>query len=458
MASSRSVHRRPVVALRRLVYHPRVMRWIANLVYFFAAIVYTPVLAYQIVRQGKNRRGWRERFGHVDVPPREGRRIWVHAVSLGEVNAARTLIESLERTLPDCDIVISSTTDTGYARACALYGQKRVFRYPLDFSWIVARALRRIEPAMLVLVELEVWYNAVRLANQRGVRVAVVNGRLTERSAARLGRLGPLSRSMFAKLSWVCAQDQAIAARFETLGVQAARVQITGSMKWDTATVTTHVEGADQLAGALGIESGRPLWVCGSTGPGEETIVLDAYRRLMTEGVDLTLAIIPRKPERFDEVARLIEHQSFRCVRRTNRPDGSPASAPLNGSDVILGDTMGELRKFYSLADVVFVGRSLVPMGGSDPMEVAALGKAIIAGPHLDNFAVAAGALRDREALRIASDAAELATHVRAVVADPSAALVAGDAARQVVTDHQGATEVTVDALARLLASERARV
>ncbi len=427
------------------------MRWLADLLYLLAAITYLPILAYQMIRQGKNRRGWRERFGHVDVPPCTERRIWVHAVSLGEVNAARQLVESLEKRFPRDRIVVSTTTDTGYARACELYGDERVFRYPLDFSWVVRRALRRIDPAMIVLVELEVWYNAVRIATQHGVKIVVVNGRLTETSASRLARLGVFSRSMFTRLEWVGAQDETIAARFERLGTPKSRIRVTGSMKWDTATISNHVDGADGLARALGITQQTPLWVCGSTGPGEESIILDAYRMIIDAGGDLALAIVPRKPERFDEVAQLIEREAFRCVRRTALPDGSVPEHASNRPYVFLGDTMGELRKFYALARVVFVGRSLVPMGGSDPMEVAALGKPAVAGPYLDNFEVAAEALRDKNALRTASNAEELAREVRGIIADPGDARKIGETAQQVVRDHQGATKATVDALARLV-------
>ncbi|MCH7526873.1 MAG: hypothetical protein IID39_05505 [Planctomycetes bacterium] len=207
------------------------------------------------------------------------------------------------------------------------------------------------------------------------------------------------------------------------------------------------VDGADTLAAALGLDAGVPLWVCGSTGPGEEAIILDAYRALLDSGVAIILAVVPRKPERFDQVARLIRQRSFDCIRRTDRPKGCPTKP----GQVVLGDTMGELRKFYALATVVFVGRSMVPLGGSDPMEAAALAKPILVGPHMGNFAMPVTCLRRCNALVEVTSVQELANAVRNVCSDPEAARRAGAAARNVVSENQGATDATVEALARLI-------
>ncbi len=435
----------------RAVYDAWVMRWIANVAYLLASVVYLPMLCYQMVFQGKNRRGWRDRLGFVRMRPTGNRRIWVHGVSLGEINAARQIVEKLDRCFPDREVVVSSTTDTGYARACRLFGGQRVFRFPLDFSYSVGMTLRRVDPGVIVLMELEIWYNLVRMATGRGIRVAVINGRLTERSAKRLGRLGPITRSMFGSLSRVCAQDEVIASRFRSLGTGPERVSVTGSMKWDTASTADQVGGADRLAAAMGIDGQRPLWVCGSTGPGEETMILDAHGALEEAGAEVSLAIVPRKPERFDEVARLIKQKSYACIRRTSFPDGGVRSESPGGREVILGDTLGELGKFYALATVVFVGRSLVPMGGSDPMEAAALGKPVLAGPHMDNFIEPVEALRSRAALQTVPTSPALAEQVRRICDDQETARRMGRAARQVVIDHQGATETTLDALVELI-------
>jgi 3-deoxy-D-manno-octulosonic-acid transferase len=443
------------------------MRWLADFLYLLAGLAYLPVALFNALVVGKNRHGWAERFGRVPKLDPARRRIWIHAVSLGEVNATPRLVEALEERLPDCEIVVSTTTDTGHARAVQFYGAARVFRFPLDFSFVIRRALDRIRPTLLVLVELEVWYNLTRMATCRGIPVAVVNGRLTEQSARRLGKLGGLVRPMFRSLAWVGAQDAAIGARFKTLGAPPERVTVTSSMKWDTAQVADRVDGMDELARAVGIAPNRPLIVCGSTGPGEEIAILDAFRDMPAhrdalarhvqgcnpprEGVQTPLlAIVPRKPERFAEVAKLIERAGFACVRRSERPDGSEAN-PCGERGVVLGDTMGELRKLYALARVVFVGRSLVPMGGSDPMEVAALGKPIVVGPHMENFQVPVDALSAADAITVVPDAEAVVREWAGLLADKEGAQERGRQARQVVLKHQGATARTADRLARLM-------
>jgi len=421
--------------------------------YLLAAVCYLPMVAYQMVVQKKNRRGWRQRFGHVDFAPPKGPRIWVHAVSLGETNAARLIVEQLSARLPDADILISTTTDTGFARACELYGADRVFRYPLDFSWTVRRTLDRLRPSMIVLVELEVWPNLMALTRSRNVPVVVVNGRLTERSFRRLRRFSFAGQRAFESLRWVGVQDATIAGRFRGLGVAPDRLTVTGSVKWDTVTLGSTVDGAADLQRAMGIDSGKQLWVCGSTGPGEEASILDAYTKLRATRPDLQLAIIPRKPERFDEVARLIERGGYTCRRRSRQPDGSqiPSCTGQDGSWIALGDTMGELRKFYALADVVFVGRSLVPMGGSDPMEVAALGKPMVVGPYMDNFAAAVSAFEKHQAIRPIESTSDLAGAIDDLLAHPARAQQMGALARRVVEDNQGATGTTVDRLIAIL-------
>lgn len=444
------------------------MRWPVNLVYFVAGLLYLPVLLYQMLIQRKNRRGWRQRLGSVPRRDPARPRVWIHAVSLGEMNATPSLVREVQRLHPGWEFVFSTTTDTGFARGVQLYGAERVFRFPLDFSLIVNRALRRVAPRIIVLMELEAWYNFVTLARRRGIAVVIANGRLTERSARRFHRVHGVTRRMFAALDWVGAQDAAIAERFVRVGVPAERVEIVGSMKWDTAQVSDSVEGDMALAAALGIPRNGPLWVCGSTGTGEEEMLLDAYRRLRAEWPDRVkqssvapgnprtasvppvLALVPRKPERFSEVAAIITRAGWRCVRRSQCPDGVHRPA-LAHDEVVLGDTMGELRKFYALADAVFVGRSLVPMGGSDPMEVAALGKPMVVGLHMENFADPLERLRTADAIRVVPDAAGLSAAVGELLVRPEEARRRGAAGRNVVRAQQGATRRTAERIIALL-------
>lgn len=437
----------------------RLVRFLADILYVTAAILYAPLALYNAVVLGKNRHGWRQRFGYVPSRNPAKPRVWIHAVSLGEVNATPSLVAALREAMPELDIVVSSTTDTGYNRAVQLYGADRVFRFPLDFSFVIRRVLGRIAPKILVLIELEVWFNLVHQSHSRGISVCVANGRLTARSARRLGRLGPFARSMFRRLAWVGAQDRIIADRFIELGTPAERVEVTSSMKWDTAVVADTVPGADALREALAIDPREPLWVCGSTGPGEEEIILEAYAMLLRQNRERCpggseasprLAIIPRKPERFDEVARLIEARGFMCLRRSRCPDHAPLqslrlpdpSQP-HTACVILGDTLGELRKFYALATVVFVGRSLVPMGGSDPIEVAALGKPILCGPYMENFQEPVAAMREAGTLTIVEGPTQLTKELSAHLDDPETTFRRGRIGQAVVRRHQGATSKT---------------
>lgn len=456
------------------------MRWLADLVYLLAGLLYLPFALYQALALKKNRHGWRERFGGVPRFSPDRPRVWIHAVSLGEVNCTPALVKGLADLRPDVEIVVSSTTDTGFARATQLYGPQRVFRFPLDFSVTINRALDRIRPTLIVLVELEVWYNLVHQAHHRGIPIAVVNGRLTPRSARRLRRLGGPARSMFERLAWVGAQDRAIADRFIALGTKQDHVEITSSLKWDTAAVTDDVPGMDALRTAMRIDPCVPLWVCGSTGPGEEEVLLDAYRMLVEKGQRVRLALVPRKPERFDEVAQLIQARGQRCLRRTQCPDerAAPASQSRVASDaaspvaasgsaeisagdladsVILGDTLGELRKFYALATVVFVGRSLAPMGGSDPIEVAALAKPMLCGPHMENFQEPVSALSAVGAIRTAIDAAQICREVEALLHADRDAADLGRRGREIVRANQGATARTLRSLTLVLEEAASR-
>ncbi|MBN2562730.1 MAG: 3-deoxy-D-manno-octulosonic acid transferase [Phycisphaerae bacterium] len=443
-----------------------------DLAYIPLAILYLPWLLYQMLVLKKNRRGWGERFGFIKrrLGPNRKPCIWIHAVSLGEVNATRSLVTEIERRLPAYDIVISTTTDTGYAAARRHYPAKQVFRYPLDFSFVVGRVLDRIRPDAIVLMELEVWPNFVRLARRRGIPVGIGNGRVTEERSMRRFRkplVRGLTRRMFAGITWTAAQNETYAARFEELGIPKDRIAVTGTMKYDTAIIADSVPGDDRLARALGIDSDRPLFVAGSTGPGEEELLLTSHSELRSDHPDLQLAIIPRKPERFDEVARLVEARGFECRRRSHHPDstsrrlqpartgddqeGGDAAASNDRITVILGDTMGELRKFYALADAVFVGRSLVPMGGSDLMEAAGLGCPMCFGPHVENFAdVAEQLIRANAAVQL-DDPRDLAPTLRRFLEDREGAHVMGRMAQDVVRRNTGATAKTVDLLCKCL-------
>jgi 3-deoxy-D-manno-octulosonic-acid transferase len=413
------------------------MRWIRDAAYLAAVTATSPVWAWRMKRTGKLNTDWRGRFGQGDALPRaRGRRILVHAVSVGEVNAIRTLVDRLssDRTAPE--VVVCATTDTGFARAREVFAPKHhVVRYPFDASWMVRAFLDRVRPDLVALCELVVWPNFVDECRARGIPVVVVNGRLSARSFRRYALARAIVAPTFRKLRAALVQQQEYAARFFALGVPAGRVFVTGTMKWDTANVADQVPGAAELAAELGIDRSRPLLVAGSTAPEEHALLRDA----VPPGTQLLCA--PRKPEWFDAAAGDLPG----CARRSRREQGS-------GSGRFLLDTIGELRKAYALADVVVIGRSFGSLHGSDPMEPAALGKPITCGPRMGDFRESFEALRDSGALEVAPDSAALTRVLGALVADPAERARRGAAARATVIAHQGATERTSEALLAMLA------
>jgi 3-deoxy-D-manno-octulosonic-acid transferase len=382
----------------------------------------------------------------------DGPAIMMHAVSLGEINATRAMVRSMAEIRPDLQFIISTTTETGAQRGQELYGSDprvTLIRYPLDFTRSINRVLDNLRPGVVVLMELEVWPNFMRQCRRRDIPVVLVNGRLTAGSFRNYRLGGALVRRMFARLAAVCAQEQSYADRFIALGAAPDRVQVTGTMKFDTAEIGDSVSGANELASDLGLHQDEELiWVCGSTGPGEEIILLRLYRGILKSHPRLRLVLVPRKPERFDEVAGLIRDHGFELIRRS-RPSrspsagASPADAPIS-QPVILGDTMGELRKFYSLADVVFVGRTLVDLGsrqhGSDMIEPAALAKPLIVGSFTGNFAAVMSCFREADAVREVHNGQELAQQVELLLNDHQSAQAMGRRAQDVVRRQQGAT------------------
>jgi len=410
-------------------------------------ILYSPVIVYRMIVQNRYRTGWSQRLGRVGRKWPDKKCLWLHAVSVGEINAARTLIDALKQSLPDYEIVISATTDTGLARACALYEkQHSVFYFPFDFSCVMKKAFDRLRPDAILLMELEVWPHLASIAHRRNIPVVVVNGRISDRSFPKYLKFRNITRWMFEKVSLVLAQTQEYANRFIALGCEPGKVIVTSSLKYDTAQTDGAVSGSDRLAEQIRLENDR-LWVLGGTGPGEEQIGLDVFARLKKDlGLEtLRLAIVPRKPERFDEVAGLIEKTGFDYVRFSklkednSRAEGKPA--------VILGDTMGDLKKFYAMAKVVFVGRTLVPMGGSDMMEPAALGRCTTFGPHTFNFRQTVDALLEGNGAIVVADAEELYDITKKCFSNPDFANAIAAVGQKIIRQNQGATQKTVESI-----------
>lgn len=461
--------------------------WLFILIVRFCAwlliVVGSPVLIPMMLLKKKWRDGLKERLGFIDRLPLHGLRLWVHAISVGETEAARPLVEALQRRYPEAEIVLSSTTQTGRARARQLMPDVRHVLYPLDVPWAVNRAFSRINPTAIIMVEPEWWPVFLLTAARRRLPLAMVNVRMTEKAAGGYRRIGGLMRRMIRTAWMIGVQEEVYAERLLSLGADASRVRVTGQMKYDNVRVAADEprvdEAAAELAGAVGLSGGEPLLVAGSTGPGEEAILLDAYDLLRENHPRLRLAIVPRKPERFDEVAGLISGRGFALVRRSrtvgtggggevgggggtveagralqSRGGREGESSPaLSSAPVILGDTMGELMNFYRLAAVAFVGRSLVPMGGSNPIDPAGLGLPLVFGPHMFNFPDAEELFVRGGGARVATDAASIASAVGALLESAELALEMGERARGAITSRQGATENNVRLIDEVLRS-----
>lgn len=424
------------------------MRYLFNLLYLLLLVLAAPWLTYAAIRKGKYRQGWSAKLsGRVPVRSGERRCVWLHAVSVGEVNLLNPLLTALERAYPDVECVISTTTRTGYDLARQKYAPRMVFYCPLDFSWAVATALRRIRPDVLILAELELWPNLMAAARRRGAKVVVVNGRLSERSWRGYRRISGWVRSWLQEIDLVGVQNEAYAERFRSLGLAAERVVVTGSVKFDGAQSDRGNAATRRLAELAGISADDIVLLAGSTQNPEESLALEAFQYLAADFPRLRLILVPRHPERFDEVARLLDRSGTSWQRRSELKPGTPAGP----ARVLLVDTVGELGAWWGLAQFAFVGGSMGSRGGQNMIEPAAYGAAVAFGPHTQNF-------RDVVSLMLASDAAtvvrngrELEAWVRGGLESPQRLAEQGERARRLVVVQQGATQRTLDLLRPLL-------
>ena len=425
-----------------------------DFVYLLAGLAYSPKIIYRAIKHKRYRTGWGQRFGKISRRTPTKKCIWLHAVSVGEVNAAKTIVAELTKRFPDFEIVISTTTDTGFARAGSIFDDDyQIFYFPFDFTWVLRRAFNNIQPAICLLMELEVWPNFVEIAQRTGVPVIVVNGRISDKSFSGYRKIKPFAKKIFSRISLVLAQTDEYAQRFRQLGTSNDKVVVTGSLKYDTAQISDKVNGSDILAAQLNIGNER-LWVAGATGNEEEKKLLDVYIELKHQErfKDLRLVIVPRKPERFDEVAQLIEGRNMPLARYSLIKENSN-HVTVDSQAVILGDTMGDLRKFYSLATIIFVGRSLVPMGGSDMMEAAALGKCTIFGPYAFNFKQTVDALLANDGAIIVKDENDLLKALQKCLLEPVYAQRIAKNGQNVIRKNQGATKKSIEQITKILKS-----
>lgn len=384
---------------------------------------------------------WRERFAFFTPPPRAAG-VWVHAVSVGEFAAALPLI----RRLLDRGeyVIVTTTTPTGSERVRATLGERVFHVYaPYDLPDVVSRFLGRVRPRLLVVMETELWPNLFHSCRARGIPLVIVNARLSARSAQGYVRVAKLTRATLANVSEVLAQGEADAQRLIGLGACAAHVCVTGNIKYDMTVPDDLRDRAAALRASWG--AARPVWIAASTHEGEERMVLAAHARIRERRPDALLVLVPRHPDRFSDVHRLCVATGFRVVRRS--ADNGNA-----GAAVFLGDTLGELVLFYAAADVAFVGGSLVPTGGHNVLEPAALGLPLLVGPHNFNFADITPRLLQAAGATEVRDGEELAREVMRLFADPGQRAIMGNRAHEVVLANRGALDRVFERLEHYLA------
>jgi 3-deoxy-D-manno-octulosonic-acid transferase len=384
-------------------------------------------------------------LGRVNVQnPKRQPVAWFHAVSVGEVNLLGTLVPAFLRRHPDWQVVVSSTTDTGLAEARRRFAEHAVIAWPFDFSWAVAEALDAVKPTLLVLTESELWPNMLSAARSRNIPVVVANARLSPRSFRRLQHVAGLARRLlFRHVTRFAVQESEYAERLATLGVDPAKLCVTGSVKYDGANSERDTPKARELARLVGRDAGALVWLAGSTHAPEEAIVLEVYQRLRAVFPHLRLVLVPRHPDRFEEVAALVEQLGLPMVRRSRIGHALP-SMPA----VTVLDSVGELGAAWSLADVGFTGGSLDGhRGGQSMIEPAGYGVPCVFGPHVWNFKDAARRLVEVGGAVMVPDAAALEQTLAKLLADEDMRAKMGAASQALVRRQQGATQRTLDVL-----------
>jgi 3-deoxy-D-manno-octulosonic-acid transferase len=431
-----------------------------NAVYLALLVVLAPLLIWQSIRTGKYRTGYREKLlGLVPRRQKDGVCIWIHAVSVGEVNLIATILAELRRQHADWEFVISTTSRAGYDLAYKKYADLTVFYCPLDFSWAVRNAMRRIRPTLFVLAELELWPNLIAAAKESGARVAIINGRLSDRSFPRYRRILPVVGRVLRRIDLIAAQTSESAGRFRMLGAMHDQVRVTGSLKFDGAQTDRNNSRTTALRQLAGFADDDIVFLAGSTQEPEEQYAIDIFRRLSTNHTRLRLVLVPRHPERFDSVAKLLDLSKLRWCRRSQLHLAIPqVGGDITGrrpAPILLVDTIGELSAWWGTATIAFVGGSFGSRGGQNMIEPAAYGAAVAFGPNTWNFRDIVANLLAAEAAAIVRDETELAEFVGRCLDEPQFAIALGERAQALVRSQLGATERTAQLINALISEPR---
>jgi len=411
-----------------------------------------PYWLYQALRHGKYHAGFWERMG--EVPQRLGldsnsqRVVWVHAVSVGEVLAVSGLVQAVRRGFPAHRILVSTTTDTSQAVARKRFGEENVFYFPMDFAFAIRPFLRTLRPELIVLAETEFWPNFLRLAHSSGARIAVVNGRISDRSWSSYRRFRFVLKRMLAQVDLFLAQTEQDAERLRTIGAPSERVRVAGNLKFDVSPPSAPPI-VEPLRASLAAETAGPILVCGSTLEGEERLLLRAFQNVRAQHPRAVMILAPRHPERFGEVANLVAESGLPSCHRSQW-HGSQL-----GGGVLLLDSVGELAALYALADIAFVGGSLVRRGGHNIIEPAQHGVAIVVGPHTENFRDVVAQFQNRDAVRIVAPS-ELGPSFLDLLGRDNERRALGQRGQEAVRSQMGATARTMEALQTLLTNHSA--
>ena len=417
----------------------------ARLLYTLFLYLCLPLILLRLLWRGRRapayRRRWGERFGCVASLTDSRQVIWLHAVSVGETIAAAPLVRRLQKQYPEATLLLTTMTPTGSEQVLKIFGDSVEHCYaPYDLPDAIARFLHRTQPALLVIMETELWPNLIHGCRQRGIPVVLANGRLSARSAAGYAKVAALARPMMAALSAVAAQTQADGERFTQLGVRRAALEVTGNIKFDLQLDDALRAKAARLKAQWQGRDGRPVWLVASTHRGEDEMVLDAFQQVLVRHPEMLLVLVPRHPERFDDVAALCRAEGYRLQRRSESQTAD-TTALASAVQIVLGDTMGELLSFCGASDMTFVGGSFVSVGGHNLIEPAAWGVPVLSGPHLFNFSEVSALLSAAGGLVICAGSGELAERVLALMADADLYRQMSSAALAVTSANRGALE-----------------
>ena len=430
----------------------RINLYIYSLLYFFLLLTYLPALVFQALFRKKKTAVFdriRPGINHCGGVGRKGR-IWIHSVSVGEVNASLALINRLNQ--EGYQVYLSTTTVTGQQVARSSIREKASLLYfPLDFQIISRSFIRHVNPDIIILMETEIWPNFIESAARLGVPVVFMNGRISDHSYRNYLRISRLIRPVFRRISMMCMQSEIDAGRIRKIGAPDEIVRVTGSMKFDySLEVPEDKLRLNELIGTLlGKKEGSPVWVCGSTKPNEEEQLLSVFTRVKEEFPDLSIIVAPRHPHRGGEVADIFMKKGFSVIRRSLM-DEYP-SGKKERFEVLVLDTVGELACIYQVADLVFMGGSLVPTGGQNVIEPAFFGKPIFFGPSMFNFREIAEIFISRKAAVQIHSPAELEKQIRSLLADENERSAIGKNARQVLEENRGAVERNLEIIGTIL-------